>query len=84
MSPPHPLPQITEGLVCLLRNCPDVVTTRKELLVITRHMLQTGVRNHLQPRHIDELLDERVMAGVSRACQVRACVAHVWMAGSCG
>ncbi|GFR40174.1 hypothetical protein Agub_g731, partial [Astrephomene gubernaculifera] len=63
---PH-VPAIAEALVHLLRQCPDVVTTRKELMIVTRHMLQTAVRTHL-PAHMDELMDERALCGAGRAC----------------
>lgn len=63
---PH-VPAIADALVHLLRQCPDVVTTRKELMIVTRHMLQTAVRTHL-PGHMDELMDERALCGSGRAC----------------
>ncbi|GIL72029.1 hypothetical protein Vretifemale_2442, partial [Volvox reticuliferus] len=63
---PH-VPAIADALVHLLRQCPDVVTTRKELMIVTRHMLQTAVRTHL-PGHMDELMDERALCGGGRAC----------------
>lgn len=63
---PH-VPAIAEALVHLLCQAPDVVVTRKELMIVTRHLLQTAVRNYL-PARLDELMDERVLCGSGRAC----------------
>ncbi len=63
---PH-VPAIADALVHLLRNCPYLVATRKELLIVTRHLIQTAVRQYL-PAHMDELMDEHVLCGQGRAC----------------
>jgi hypothetical protein len=39
--------EVAGALVALLRACPDVVSTRKELMVLTRHLLGTVVRTRL-------------------------------------
>lgn len=52
-----------EVCIRLLRNCPpEDVGTRKELLVATRHILQSESRNAFIP-YIGLLLEERVLVG---------------------
>ena len=56
----HVLPDIS---VRLLKDCPpEAASTRKELLVATRHVLSTDYRQHFI-HQIDTLLDERVLLG---------------------
>lgn len=55
-------------VIQLLATCPqDAVTTRKELLVATRHILATDFRKGFFS-HIDTLADENVLIGSGRAC----------------
>ena len=57
--------KIAVNVISLLKTCPlrDTTTsTRKELLVATRHIIATDFRKGLY-RHLDILLDERVMVG---------------------
>ncbi|CAI5993061.1 unnamed protein product [Closterium sp. NIES-65] len=58
---------IAKSIVNLLLTCPDVVATRKELLVATRHVLATDFKRGFFPQ-LDTLLDERVLVGTGRAC----------------
>ncbi|ORY26601.1 putative histone acetyltransferase [Naematelia encephala] len=52
-----------EACLRLLRDCPpEDISTRKELLVATRHILTAESRVAFVP-HVDTLLDERVMVG---------------------
>jgi transformation/transcription domain-associated protein len=62
---PH-APRLSAAVVHLLLTCPDVVATRKELLVATRHMLGTEFRIAFAP-HIDTLLSEHALLGTGRA-----------------
>ncbi|PWN50372.1 hypothetical protein IE53DRAFT_368968 [Violaceomyces palustris] len=56
----HILPEVS---VRLLKDCPpEASSTRKELLVATRHVLSTEYRAHFVGQ-IDTLLDERVLVG---------------------
>ena len=60
--------EISLAVVDLLKTCPDVVSTRKELLVATRHALsaQNFCRSFFQ--HLDSLLDEHALVGTGRLC----------------
>ena len=60
--------EISLAVVDLLKTCPDVVSTRKELLVATRHALsaQNFCRSFFQ--HLDSLLDEHALVGAGRLC----------------
>lgn len=59
---------IGSSVIQLLVSCPpEAVTTRKELLVATRHILATDFRNGFFA-HVDTLSDERVLIGQGRAC----------------
>jgi len=59
---------ISLAVVDLLRTCPDVVSTRKELLVATRHALsaQNFCRGFFE--HLDTLLEEHALVGTGRLC----------------
>jgi transformation/transcription domain-associated protein len=59
-------PRLSTAVVHLLLTCPDVVATRKELLVATRHMLGTEFRAAFAP-HTDTLLSEHALLGTGRA-----------------
>ena len=59
-------PRCAAAVVHLLLTCPDVVATRKELLVATRHMVSTEFRAAFAP-HIDTLLSEQALLGGGRA-----------------
>ena len=57
---------MAQNVVSLMRNCPrDAVSTRKELLVATRHILATDFRRGFF-RHVDAMLDERILVGTLR------------------
>ncbi|KAI8052219.1 hypothetical protein BDF22DRAFT_743794 [Syncephalis plumigaleata] len=54
---------IPEAIIRLLRDCPpEASSTRKELLVATRHILSTDFRNAFID-HMDILLNEKVLIG---------------------
>ena len=59
-------PRLAVAVVHLLLTCPDVVATRKELLVATRHMLGTDLRVAFRA-HTDTLLSEQALLGSGRA-----------------
>lgn len=55
--------RLATNVVALMSTCPrEFISTRKELLVATRHLLNSDFRNGFF-RHIDALLDERVLMG---------------------
>jgi len=57
---------IASSVVMLLQRCPaNAVSTRKELLVATRHILATDFR-HGFFKHVDTLLKEEVLIGNGR------------------
>ena len=57
---------IGSAVITLLGSCPaESVTTRKELLVATRHILATDFRKGFY-NHIDMLADEKVLIGTGR------------------
>ena len=60
--------EISLAVVDLLKTCPDVLSTRKELLVATRHALsvQNFCRSFFQ--HLDSLLEEHALLGSGRLC----------------
>ncbi|XP_058465654.1 transcription-associated protein 1 isoform X1 [Malaya genurostris] len=56
-------PTMVKGMLNLLESCPkEVAHLRKELLVATRHILATELRNHFVSS-IDKLFDEDVLLG---------------------
>ena len=56
---------IAEGIMGLLRNCPSEVThLRKEIMVATKHIFSSELRNNFIP-HINELFDDSVLIGTS-------------------
>ena len=58
--------RIASSVVYLLKTCPrDALSTRKELLVATRHILATDFRSGFY-RRIDALLDDRILVGTGR------------------
>ena len=58
--------RIASSVVYLMKTCPrDALSTRKELLVATRHILATEFRSGFY-RRIDDLLDDRVLVGTGR------------------
>ena len=59
---------ISAAIVGLLQSCPDVVATRKELLVATRHVLgsKTFCKGFFQ--HLDLMMDDEVLVGTGRKC----------------
>ena len=60
---------IATSVVMLLKRCPDgSVSTRKELLVATRHILATDFRLGFF-QHVDTLLQEEVLIGRGRQAQ---------------
>jgi transformation/transcription domain-associated protein len=55
--------RLASNVVALMSTCPrEFISTRKELLVATRHLLNSEFRNGFFP-HVDALLDERVLMG---------------------
>ena len=60
--------EISLAVVDLLKTCPDVLSTRKELLVATRHAL--SVQNFCTRffQHLDSLLEEHALLGSGRLC----------------
>ncbi|GKZ01483.1 hypothetical protein MPSEU_001098900 [Mayamaea pseudoterrestris] len=55
--------KLATNVVTLMTTCPrESIATRKELLVATRHLLNTDFRKGFF-KHIDALLDERVLIG---------------------
>ncbi|XP_062715059.1 transcription-associated protein 1 [Aedes albopictus] len=56
-------PTMVKGMLNLLESCPkEVAHLRKELLVATRHILATDLRNHFVSS-IDKLFDEEILLG---------------------
>ncbi|XP_058123036.1 transcription-associated protein 1 [Anopheles ziemanni] len=54
---------MVKGMINLLESCPkEVASLRKELLVASRHILQTEFRNHFVPM-IEKLFDDDVLLG---------------------
>jgi len=57
--------RLATNVVALMTTCPrESISTRKELLVATRHLLTSEFRAGFY-RHIDSMLDERVLMGTS-------------------
>lgn len=55
--------QLATNVVALIRTCPrESIGTRRELLVATRHLLNSEFRNGFF-HHVDSFLDERVLTG---------------------
>lgn len=55
--------RLASNVVALMSTCPrESIGTRKELLVATRHLLNSDFKNGFF-RHVDALLDERVLMG---------------------
>lgn len=59
--------EICDGLMNLLKSCPDVVQWRRELLISTRTLLATSFRKTLDER-LEDLKDESAIVGSSRSC----------------
>ena len=58
--------QIAKCVLSLLHSCPpEAVSTRKELLVATRQILNTEFRKGFFP-HFDDLLNEKLLLGVGK------------------
>jgi transformation/transcription domain-associated protein len=58
--------RIATNVISLMTSCPrESIGTRKELMVATRHILATDFRKGFF-RHIDSLLDERILMGSHR------------------
>ena len=57
--------RLASNVVALMSTCPrESISTRKELLVATRHLLNSDFRTGFF-RHVDALLDERVLMGAN-------------------
>jgi transformation/transcription domain-associated protein len=55
--------RLATNVVALMSSCPrDLVSTRKELLVATRHLLNSDFRSGFF-RHVDSLIDEKLLMG---------------------
>eukprot|EP00210_Caulerpa_lentillifera_P007000 g6694.t1 len=59
--------EICNGLMNLLKSCPEVVQWRRELLISTRTLLSTDFRKTLDGR-LNDFRDESAIVGKSRAC----------------
>jgi transformation/transcription domain-associated protein len=59
---------ISSAIVTLLQTCPDVVSTRKELLVATRHVLGSPAFCKGFFPHLDLMMDDAVLVGEGRQC----------------
>ncbi len=60
---------IAKNVMMLFRCCPsESVTTRKELLVATRHILITDFRNGFS-QYLDDLIDESLLLGPGKQSQ---------------
>jgi len=58
--------KISNSVIMLMKTCPkEAVTTRKELLVATRHILATDFRDGFF-KHADLLFDETMLVGTGR------------------
>ena len=60
---------VSVAIVELLRTVPDNVSTRKELLVATRHVLSAPDFRRGFYAHLDALLDEQTLVGDGSACR---------------
>lgn len=57
--------RLATNVVALMTTCPrESIATRKELLVATRHLLNSEFRSGFY-RHIDSMLDERLLMGTT-------------------
>lgn len=55
--------RLATNVVALMSSCPrELVSTRKELLVATRHLLNSDFRKGFY-RHVDSLLEEKLLMG---------------------
>ena len=59
---------VSDAIVSLLKTCPDVVATRKELLVATRHVLSVPAFCKRFFEHLDLMMDDDVLVGSGRMC----------------
>jgi transformation/transcription domain-associated protein len=58
--------KISQSVIALMKTCPsEAVTTRKELLIATRHILATDFRNGFF-KHADLLFNEAMLVGTGR------------------
>lgn len=63
--------RLASNVVVLMSICPrELLSTRKELLVATRHLLNSDFRNGFF-RHVNSLLDEKILIGWSSKHQHR-------------
>lgn len=60
--------EISDSIVYLLKTCPDVVATRKELLIATRHVLGSPILCKGFFEHLDLMMVEEVLVGKGRMC----------------
>lgn len=61
--------RLASNVVALMQTCPrEALSTRKELLVATRHILATAFRKGFFV-HMDKLLDDRVLMGHRFSCE---------------
>ena len=59
---------VSDAIVSLLKTCPDVVATRKELLVATRHVLSVPAFCKRFFAHLDLMMDDDILVGTGRMC----------------
>ena len=63
--------RLASNVVAIMSTCPrELLSTRKELLVASRHLLNSEFRSGFF-RHVDSLLDERILIGWSSKHQHR-------------
>ena len=63
--------RLASNVVAIMSSCPrELLSTRKELLVATRHLLNSDFRNGFF-RHVHSLLDEKILIGWSSKHQHR-------------
>ena len=68
--------RLAANVVALMSTCPrESISTRKELLVATRHLLNSDFRTGFFG-HVDKLLDERVLIGSSQRYSGQAACVH--------
>jgi len=60
--------EFSAAIVSLMETCPDVVATRKELLIATRHVLSVPAFSQGFFEHVDLMMDEKVLVGTGPMC----------------
>ena len=60
--------EFSAAIVTLMETCPDVVATRKELLIATRHVLSVPAFSQGFFEHVDLMMDEKILVGTGPMC----------------